>query len=690
MADVPTFSEVRAGWRSSELQLLDRHGELLQALRTDTRGRRADWTPIEHISPALVAAVLHAEDRRFLRHTGVDWLATGKAALTNLYRERPRGASTLTMQLVALLDAELRARGQRRDLGEKWRQMQAARALERRWTKGEVLEAYLNLLPMRGELTGIDAAARALFDKRPAGLSAAESLIIAALIRSPNAAPEVVARRVCALGQDFPAPLPDCNALRRLALNTLTGRLPILPAADLAPHVARRLATATTAVGKHPSAGDARLRTTLDAGLQRAVRDILHDQLLRLSARNVQDAAALVVDNASGEVLAYASLSAAGSASPHSDGVQAPRQAGSSLKPLLYALLLERRILTAASLLEDRPLTLVTAGGQYVPRNYDSDHKGWVSLRAALAGSLNVPAVRALQLAGLEPFATLLAKLGFAGMTEAADFYGPSMALGSLDVRLWELVNAYRTLANGGLLTPLRLLPERATGEHGTATRLFSSEAAWLVGDILSDRQARALTFGLENPLATRYWTAVKTGTSKDMRDNWCVGWSTRYTVGVWVGNHDGAPMHGVSGVSGAAPAWAAIMDRLHDGLDSRPPRPPRGLVRMRLEAAHGEPPRQEWFLRGTEPDTGRWQPALPRPAILTPADGAVYAIDPDIPAASRLLRFQAGNAPAGSRWRLDDELRAAEDWSPTPGPHRIELVDPVGHVLAEARFEVR
>ena len=690
LADVPSFAEVRAGWRSSELQVLDRHGELLQELRSDPSGRRTDWTPLAAISPALVSAVLHAEDRRFLHHEGVDWLATGKAALTNLYRERPRGASTITMQLAALLDAELRARGQRRDLGEKWRQMQAARALERSWSKAQVLEAYLNLLPLRGELTGVDAAARALFDKRPAGLGSAESLILAALIRSPNAEVEVVSRRVCALARDYPGPLPDCQALRRLTRNTLTGRLPILPAADLAPHVARRLAAAISTVRKQPSGGGAGLRTTLDAGLQRAVRNILHEQLLRLSARSVQDAAALVVDNASGEVLAYVSLYAPGSASPDSDGVQAPRQAGSTLKPFLYALLLERRILTAASLLEDRPLALATTGGQYVPRNYDLEYKGWVSLRTALAGSLNIPAVQALQLAGLEPFATLLAELGFAGMTEAADFYGPSLALGSLDVRLWELTNAYRTLANGGVFTPLRLLSHGAAGKDKPGVRLFSPEAAWLMGDILSDRQARAITFGLENPLATRYWTAVKTGTSKDMRDNWCVGWSAHYTVGVWVGNHDGAPMRGVSGISGAAPAWAAIMDRLHDGLDSRPPRPPKGLVRRRLQADHGEPLRQEWFLRGTEPEARHWQPARPRPTILAPADGGIYAIDPDIPAASRLLRFQTRHAPADSRWRLDEQTHDGEDWLPSPGPHRLQLVDQTGKVLDESQFEVR
>lgn len=681
-AEPPSYEAVKAAWRPSELQLLDRHGELLQELRADVHGRRTDWTPLDAVSPALIAAVLHAEDRRFLEHAGVDWLAAGKAALTNLWRERPRGASTLTMQLAALLDDGLRSRGQRRGLSEKWRQMQAAQALERHWSKGQVLEAYLNLIPLRGELIGVDAAARALFDKRPAGLTAAESLILAALIRAPNAPPEAVAGRVCALARDFPLATPDCKALRRLTLNTLSGRTPILPAADTAPHLARRLLAETTSRAK-----GGRLRTTLDAGLQREVRAILHEQLQRLAARNVQDAAALVLDNASGEVLAYASVSAAGAASPEIDGVQAPRQAGSSLKPFLYALLLDRRTLTAASPLEDRPLAIATAGGQYVPRNYDLDHKGWVSLREALAGSLNIPAVRALQLAGLEPYATLLSELGFAGLTEAADFYGLSLALGSLDVRLWELTNAYRTLANGGISSPLRLTH---SGKAAPARRVFSPEAAWLVGDILADRQARALTFGLENPLATRHWTAVKTGTSKDMRDNWCVGWSTRYTVGVWVGNHDGAPMQGVSGVSGAAPAWAAIMTRLHADLPSAAPPPPKGLVRLRIQIDTEKRAIEEWFLRGTAPEERRWRPALPRPVILAPADGGLYASDPDIPPSARLMRFEAAHAPPGSRWRLDDNPDTPDEWLPTPGPHRLQLVDRDGRELAAVRFEVR
>jgi penicillin-binding protein 1C len=195
----PDFTQVKAAWQPSEAWLLDRHGEVIQERRVDALTRRTDWTPLAEVSPALIGAVLHAEDKRFFEHGGVDWLAAGHAALTNLFTARPRGASTLTMQLAALLDAQLRARKGRRGIGEKWDQMQAARDLDAAWSKTQILEAYFNLLPMRGDLVGIDATSRALFDKRPAGLSPAEAILLAALIRSPNAKPAEVAKRACAL-----------------------------------------------------------------------------------------------------------------------------------------------------------------------------------------------------------------------------------------------------------------------------------------------------------------------------------------------------------------------------------------------------------------------------------------------------------------------------------------------------------
>ena len=640
----------------------------------DTQVRRTVWASLDAISPALIAAVVQAEDQRFLDHSGVDWLALGHAALNNLLMQKPRGASTLTMQLVSLLDTDLKASGNRRNIEEKWDQIQAARELERDWSKSQILEAYFNLLPMRGDLVGIDATARALFDKRPAGLTPAESILIASLIRSPNAKLADVTRRACALGEQLPKG-PDCKSLTRLTYNSLTGRYPIVASVNLAPHLAPQLLT---------QAGQ-RVATTLDASTQRLVNTTLTSQLDRLGANNVQEAAALVLDNATGDVLAYVSRSGATSTSPQSDGVRASRQAGSTLKPFLYALALERKYLTAASPLEDSPLALSTAGGQYAPENYDRQYRGLASVRYALAGSLNIPAVRTLDLIGEDLFANQLARLGFEGLTESADFYGPALALGSLDVSLWELTNAYRSLANGGLISPPNLHP----GATSAKQRVIAKEAAFITADILSDRQARADTFGLESALATRYWSAVKTGTSKDMRDNWAVGFTDKYTVGIWVGNFSGEPMHDVSGISGAAPAWRLIMDRLHAELPSWAPKPPKGLERIAVSLP-GEYPHEEWFLTGTAPPESGWQPALPPPRIVNPTDGSLLALDPDIPGPAQRVRFSARNTPEGAWWELDAARLDNPSWAPVRGRHSLRLMDAANRELDKIEFSVR
>jgi penicillin-binding protein 1C len=406
----------------------------------------------------------------------------------------------------------------------------------------------------------------------------------------------------------------------------------------------------------------------------------------------------LVVDNASGAVRAYVSLSNEHSAGALNDGVQAARQAGSTLKPFLYGLAFENRLLTAASPLQDAPLSIDTGSGQYTPENYDHTYRGLVSARVALASSLNIPAVQTLQLVGLDPFAARLDKLGFKGVGkagESADFYGYSLALGSLDVRLEELVNAYRSLANSGLIAPMQFTqPEKKPRFR----RIQSAESAFLVADILADRQARAPTFGLENPLATRIWTAVKTGTSKDMRDNWCIGFSRRYTVGVWVGNFNGSPMHDVSGISGAAPAWAAIIDFLHPTGDKLlgnetakqyAPKPAAELIRKTIQPAN-EPAREEWFIRGTEPADATWTPASPITKILHPGDGMILALDPDIPPARQQLQFRAANPPAGASWLLDNTRLDSDNWPLTRGKHQLNLIDADGKTLDQVEFEVR
>ncbi|MBL8225188.1 MAG: penicillin-binding protein 1C [Chromatiales bacterium] len=656
---LPDYADLPARFPSSDAKLLDRSGELLQSVRLDHRVRRLDWVPLADISPRLVEAVLSVEDRRFHRHPGVDPLAIGAALRDAAAGRGLRGASTITMQLATQLAAQREPQGspRRGSWAGKLAQLRDALALELRYDKRGILEAYLNVVTWRGELAGIDAGARGLFGKAPSALDETEAWLLASALRSPGAPAATVLRRACGLAR---WDATRCTGPAARVAAAFDGPVSIPPAASLAPHLARRLLR---------TPGE-QVRTSIDAGLQAFVLQALRAQLEQLSAERVRDGAAIVVDNATGEVLAYVGSAGPASRASLVDAARAPRQAGSTLKPFLYALALQERLLTPASLLDDSPVDVTTAAGAWVPQNYDRSFRGLTSLRVALASSLNVPAVRTLLLLGPDALHRQLRAVGYAGLADDPDHYGYSLALGSADVTLLEQVNAYRTLANGGRFSPLRF----ATGEAPAAGEpVIDARAAWLVGDILADRGARAPTFGLESALATRGWSAVKTGTSKDLRDNWCLGWSARYTVGVWVGNAEGDPMRAVSGVAGAAPAWAAIVDH----LDEAPaPAPPPGLVAVRVQFATGEPAREEWFLAGTEQPGIRAAPARVAAArIVAPADGTVLALDPDIPPRLQRVRLVASNV-ADAEWLVDGETVGRGDllWTPLPGRHAIAL----------------
>ena len=681
MADIPSFNDVRNRWSSTEGVLLDRHGAVIHELRVVERGRRLAWTRLEDISPAALATIVRAEDKRFYRHEGVDWLALSDAALDTLLFSRPRGASTISMQVAAQLEPELRAGRRKRTMSQKWEQIKAAQALEERWNKRQILEAYLNLSSFRGELQGIGAAARGLFGKLPSGLDERESLLLAVLLRGPNAKSEIAAVRACTLGRDMRL-VSACQDLEALARGALLAEPAIEASRTLAPHVARELLTSA----------QPRLQSTLDGELQAHANDALQQQLASLAGRHVADGAVLVVDNGSGEVLAYVGNGGNTASAFYVDGVKAPRQAGSTLKPFLYAMAIEQRLLTAASLTDDSPVSLVTPTGLYVPQNYDRDFRGLTSVRTALSSSLNVPAVRTLMMVGADAFVERLRDLGFESVVGDGDFYGYSLALGSAEVSLWELANAYRTLANGGRGSPLSLQP----GGKTVAQAVVDGGAAYIVADILSDPLARSVTFGLENPLSSRHWAAVKTGTSKDMRDNWCIGFTDRYTVAVWVGNFDGSAMRDVSGVTGAAPVWLELVNYLHRRSASLEPELPQGLLRTSVEYdADVEPARSELFLAGTQTShVAAKSAAANRANISYPGNGTIIALDPDIPDAVQRVRFLASDGAAGYRWRLDGEdagsAGRAVFWSPRPGHHELGLVDRDGVEIDRVRFEVR
>jgi penicillin-binding protein 1C len=696
-AAVPSFDSVRAAHRPSDITVTDRHGEPLQTLRIDSTARRLPWLPLNQMSPALRELVVQGEDQRFWSHGGVDWTGVARGALARA-RGSTQGASTLTMQLAALLDPGLARPAGGRGIGQKWTQIGSARELESRWSKTQILEAYLNLVPLRGELVGAPAASHVLFGKHPSGLDRGEAALLVALLRAPNATPALVQRRACALLSEP----PDCERIGILAERALMKKRTPPPLGEqLAPHFARWwLARATT----KNAAAPATLRSPIDARLQRLAVQSLRQQMAELQGRQVEDGAVVVLDNASGEVLAWVGSSgSAWSDAPAVDAVLARRQPGSTLKPFVYALAFERGLLTPASLLDDSPADLDGGSGAFMPRNYDHRYRGWVSVRTALASSLNVPAARTGALVGPEP---LFDKLNAAGLqlNESGGFHGLALALGSADVSLLQLTNAYRMLANGGQWSPV-------AGIAGRAQRVFDARAVFQVTDILADSNARAPTFGLDSALVTRGFAAVKTGTSKDMRDNWCIGFTDRYTVGVWVGNASGEAMHRVSGTQGAAPVWRALVQALHAGRPSRAPVPPAGVERRAISFdAALEPPRDEWFPTVAAPAAAvktsgaapvktavasqrvrsGEQVASKRPSgIASPRDGTIFAIDPDMPEPVQRVVFSGESG----QWWLDGRLIGQGTqlrWMPWPGKHRLELKSAGGQMIDRVDFEVR
>jgi penicillin-binding protein 1C len=581
------------------------------------------------------------------------------------------------MQVAAFLAPDLAPPGSR-SWRDKLRQMRAAMALESTWSKDEILEAYLNLAGFRGETEGIGAAALGLFGKTPETLTPEDAVLITALLPAPTASVDKVSARACRI-----APKMECARLRAATMEMAGTPRTLALDPGLAPHLSIKLLTKPAM----------KLTTTLDRRVQAVAVQALRRQLMGLGKDRARDGAVVVVENATGDVLGYVGGVGIDSTAAAVDGADAYRQAGSTLKPFLYAQVMEKGYLTPASILDDSPVQLDTASGLYVPQNYDKGFKGPVSVRTALAGSLNVPAVRTLMLAGTEAFRDRLWDSGYRGLTEDGAYYGFSLALGSAEVTLLEQAAAYRSLARGGMWSPLRL---NAHDPREAPRRVLSEEAAWLTSDILADPAARVMTFGLDSALKLPFWSAVKTGTSKAMRDNWCVGYSDRYTVAVWIGNLEGDSMKAVSGTSGAAPVWRDVMMALHRDAPGKPAPIPANVEMRQISFAGGvEQPRREYFLKGTGQAVQGEAPAESRrPHITNPVSGSVFALDPDIPIPRQKMAVIVAGSVEGHRLLLDKrdigDAGARPQVAAAPGAHRLMLVDPSGKVVDQVLFTVR
>lgn len=541
---------------AASIKITDRRGILLRET-TAPDGGRATWLTYPQLPETVVNALIEVEDHRFFSHPGVDAFALGRAVAQNLMTGRiVSGASTITQQLVK------QRFGYPRTAWGKCREMLMALRVERKYSKAEILTEYLNRVSFSNQAFGIEAAARLYFGKPAAHLSLAESVFLVGLIQAPSKfnpyrAPDNALRRQRRLLAQMRRRGAISDAEYQLA-NNEAARLISKNIRFKAPHFCDVVQNSLTASENNSK----EIRTTLNYYLQAQIEGIVARRIDELKDYHVTNAAVLVLDNEQGDILAYVGSKDYfdDSISGQVNGVLSLRQPGSTLKPFTYQLALERAYTTATLLpdIKDFP----AAPRSFLPENYDRKFHGPVRLREALACSYNIPAFRLVEQLGVETLHQRLRQYGFASLRELSSFYGPGLTLGNGEVTLMELTRAYAILARRG--RPLRERFRLNDAPQSAEMPLFAPRPAYLIADILADRQAAMRAFGEETPLGLPFVTAVKTGTSKDYRDNWTVGFTRDYTVGVWVGNFDGTPMRKVSGITGAAPIYRDVMLTLY------------------------------------------------------------------------------------------------------------------------------
>ena len=633
---------------------------------------------LSDISPWLLSATLAAEDKRFFSHPGVDVKAILRAAWQNVSEgEIVSGASTITQQLARALEPRPRT------LWGKTKEAYNALLLERKMTKEEILEEYFNLLEMGNLTQGVEAASRFYFNVSAGELSLSQAAFLAGLIKSPTYYnplkhfSRALKRRDWVLKKMWENGFIDEEMYEMARAEKLELKSAARPFD--APHFTRFLYPLLP-----KDAQD--VYSTLDRDLQLYAESVVKTYISRLEDDNVTNAAVVVVDNATGGILAYV-----GSADFYNeknngqvDGARALRQPGSALKPFVYGLTFEKGLLNPAALLDDEDTFFE---GGFRPRNYDENYHGRVSARTALACSYNIPAVKAAEKVGASNVLALLRRAGLTSLEKPADFYGLGLALGNGEVRLLDLTNAYAALARGGVYKPLLAAYEPRVQLPGRESRIFDPQTAYLVTDILADNNARAPAFGLNSALSVPFALAAKTGTSKDYKDNFTLAYTPRWTLGVWVGNFDATPMQKVSGVTGAGPIMHDLAVYLQHKYPSEPFDVPEGITRALVCTQSGllagktcTHTKEEVFASDRMPAVcdGKHTPATQQLKIVSPAAGDVFKLDPSVPLASQAVKLQAACPTAVCTWTMDGALLPEKScqtwWTLLPGKHKLSV----------------
>jgi penicillin-binding protein 1C len=715
-------------------EFTDRNGAPLRIVPLGEQGL-AKPVRFSQIPQPLVQATLAAEDRRFWRHLGVDWRASLRAA-ADLVRHRRviSGGSTITQQLIKL--AQPRPRTFRTKVIEA---VQALR-LEQVWDKQRILTEYLNRIDYGNFNTGCAAAASYYLGKPLDGLSAAECALLAGLPQAPgrlNPAKHfdrAHKRQQWILGRMRAAGwLTDAECELALAESA---RLKFVARPFQAPHFVDLLLNEAAGTDFLPGS-PAPVRTTLDLELNRVAETVVRRQVARLAAQHVGNGAVVILDNRSGGVRAL--VGSEDYFAPQSgqvNGAWAPRSAGSTFKPFTYAIAFEQGA-TPASVVADVSAEFATATGLFAPVNYDHRCHGPMRYRLALANSLNISAVKVLaSVGGPELLQKRLQACGLTTLTQTPEHYGLGLTIGNAEARLLELANAFACLARLGEYRTWAAVEEAAARPDAQGSRrVFDPTACFLIADILSDNGARAQSFGVDSQLRFDFPVACKTGTSSDFRDNWAFGYTPEFTVGVWVGNFDGTPMQGISGVTGAAPILHELMEHLHARFGTtwyaQPPtvteavvhsltgkqatagRAPDGLDWVAEKFSVNHPPpiagADEFDARGRVRlgaeyrawlgSSDNWlgdRVALDEVGgplrIVSPVPGTVYYLDADLPREGGRIRLKR-EGPGAAHWHSDTlECRREADgdfaWL-TVGRHRIEARDPQTGERRETWIEV-
>lgn len=692
------------------LSLVDRNNTLLREVLSE-EGGRCRWVELRNVSPDLVRATVVAEDRAFFLHPGVNPFAVARALRQNIqHRQVVSGASTITQQVVRNIFRH------RRTISAKMVEIWLALRLENTISKENILIQYLNRIYYGNQAYGIAAASKLYFDKPPSDLSLAEAAFLAGVPRSPTALNpylhfrEAKKRQERILFQMHNKGDIDQDRWERAKEESL--RLIPVRKNFRAPHFCDFVLQQVP-----PSVRQtlSRIETTCDYTLQKKIETLVKDHIGALEEKNISNAAVIVLDNASGEI-----LSMVGSKDFFDErydgqvnGTLSLRQPGSTLKPFTYSLALERGM-TAAELLEDRDFYFPTPEGSYAPRNYDEKLHGAVRLRQALACSYNIPAVSLLERLGTDLLYQKLKQLGFASLDKSPVYYGVGLTLGNGEVTLLELTRAYATLARGGLYIGDKSIRECFDTEGKAiiwkegerSRRVFSKQIAFIISDILSDRDARIPAFGYLSPLNLPFECAVKTGTSVDFRDNWTIGYTPRYSVGVWVGNFDAAPMFNISGVSGCGPLFKDVMLLLENSNPEVKFAEARDVIKAKICPLSGKlateycpGAMEDVFIKGTEPqEYCRVHTVVEgeRPKELValhedefkiafPQDRDMFKMDPVLRPEFQRIKLKA-RIPADMdidsiEWRVDDrkigdcDYPYAVYWDLEPGHHTIRAI---------------